>query len=91
MVIREGINSKKVNLKFTNGSLDTFGYTSTGKVSESIDALASLITKGTDALTDINSLKSLLPAKGSSNTVELYEIIFGADKTTLRLVTISKE
>jgi hypothetical protein len=91
MVIRDGLNSRKVNLKFTNGSIDTFGYTSTGKVSESVDALAALITKSTDALTDLNALKSLQAVKASSNTVELYEIIFGADKTTLREVSVAKE
>ena len=91
MVIRDGLNSRKVNLKFTNGSIDTFGYTSTGKVSESVDALAALITKSTDALTDLNTLKSLQAVKASSNTVELYEIIFGADKTTLREVSVAKE
>ena len=91
MRIREGVNSKKVNLKFTNGSIDTFGYTSTGKIGESVDALAAMISKGTDALTDLNALKSLQAVKASSNTVELYEIIFGADKTTLREVTIGKE
>ena len=91
MVIRDGLNSRKVNLKFTNGSIDTFGYTSTGKVSESVDALAALITKSTDALTDLNALKSLQAVKASSNTVELYEIIFGADKTTLREVSADKE
>ena len=91
MVIREGLNSKKINLKFTNGTLDTFGYASTGKVSESVDALAALISKGTNALTDLNALKSLQAVKASPNTVELYEIIFGADKTTLREVTIGKE
>jgi anaerobic glycerol-3-phosphate dehydrogenase len=85
------LNSRKVNLKFTNGSIDTFGYTSTGKVSESVDALAALITKSTDALTDLNALKSLQAVKASSNTVELYEIIFGADKTTLREVSVAKE
>jgi len=83
MVIRDGLNSRKVNLKF--------GYTSTGKVSESVDALAALITKSTDALTDLNALKSLQAVKASSNTVELYEIIFGADKTTLREVSVAKE
>jgi hypothetical protein len=91
MVIREGFNSKKVNLKFSNGSLETFGYTSTGKVSESVDALAALISKGTDALTEINALKGLQAVKASSNKVELYEIIFGADKTTLREVILAKE
>jgi hypothetical protein len=91
MVIRDGLNSRKVNLKFTDGSINTFGYTSTSKVGESVDALASIISKGTDALTDLNSLKSLQAVKAPSSTVELYEIIFGADKTSLKLVTVEKE
>jgi hypothetical protein len=88
MVIRDGLNSRKVNLKFTNGSLDTFGFSSTGKISESVDALAALITKGTDALTDLNALKGLQAVKAPSNAVELYEIIIGTDKTTLRKVDV---
>ena len=91
MVIRDGLNSRKVSLKFTDGSINTFGYTSTSKVGESVEALASMITKSTDAITDLNSLKSLQAGKVSANTVELYEIIFGTDKTTLREVTIGKE
>jgi hypothetical protein len=91
MVIHDGLNSRKVNLKFTNGSLDTFGYTSTGKVGESVDALAALITKSTDALTELSGLKSIQSAKASQGNVELYEIIFGDDKTTLREVTITKD
>ena len=90
MVIRDGLNSRKINLKFTNGSIDTFGYTSTGKVGESVDALAALLLKSTDALTELTVLKSVQMAKTNSNSVELYEIIFGADKTTLREVTIGK-
>jgi hypothetical protein len=91
MIMRDGLNSRKVNLKFTNGSIDTFGYTSTGKISESVDALAALISKGTDALTDLNTVKNLQPAKAASNTVELYEIIFGNDKTSLRKVILDNE
>ena len=91
MVIRDGLNSRKINLKFKDGSIDTFGYTSTGKVGESVDALAALISKSTDTLTDLNALKSLQTAKTNSNSVELYEIVFGADKTILREVTIGKE
>jgi hypothetical protein len=91
MVIRDGLNSRKINLKFTNGTIDTFGYTSTGKVGESVDALAAIISKSTDALTDLNALKSIQPVKAASNTVELYEIIFGADKTSLKLVTTGVE
>ncbi len=90
MVMHEGINSKKLSLKFTNGSLDTFGYTSTGKVGESLDALSAMITKGTDVLTDLSALRGLQAAK-PSNKVELYEILFEADRTTLREVTFPHE
>jgi hypothetical protein len=90
LVIRDGLNSRKINLKFKDGSITDFGYSSTGKVSESVDALAAMISKSTDALTDINTLKSLQSAKTSSNRVELYEIIIDADKTTLREVLIGK-
>lgn len=91
MVIRDGLNSRKINLKFTDGSLSTFGYSSTGKVGESIDALAAMISKSTDALTDLNTLKSLQAARASANAVELYEIIFDSGKTTLREVTIARD
>jgi len=91
MVIHEGLGSKRVNLKFIDGSISTFGYSSVSKVAESGDALAALLSKSTDALTELNVLKGLQAVKAASNTVELYEIIFGADKTTLREVTIGKE
>jgi hypothetical protein len=91
MVIRDGLNSRKINLKFTDGTINTFGYSSTGKVSESVDALASLITKSTDAVTDLKALNGLQPVKAASIKVELYEIIFETDKTTLREVIVGKE
>jgi hypothetical protein len=90
MVIHDGPGSKKVNLKFTDGTINTFGYSSVGKAGESVDALAAMIAKSADALTEINTLKGLQAVKAPSNTVELYEIVFGADKTTLREVTIGK-
>jgi len=91
LVMRDGVNSRKINLKFKDGAITDFGYSSTGKVGESVDALAALITKSTDALTELTALKTLQSAKTASNTVELYEIIIGPEKTTLREVTIGKD
>jgi hypothetical protein len=91
MVMRDGLNSRKINLKFTDGAINTFGYSSTSKVGESVDALAALVSKSSDAITEMSSLKGLQPVKASSNTVELYEIIIGPDKTVLREVTTTKE
>jgi len=91
MVIHNGLGSRKVNLKFTDGSINTFGYSSIGKAGESLDALAAMISKSTDALTELNTVKGIQSVKANSNTVELYEIIFGTDKTSLREVTVGKE
>jgi len=91
MVIRDGLNSKKINLKFKDGCLTDFGYSSTGKINESVDALAALISKSSDALTELNALKSMQSVKTSSNIVELYEIVIGSDKTALRQVTTDKQ
>ena len=91
MVMRDGLNSRKINLKFKDGSITDFGYSSVGKVSESVDALSGMISKSADALTEINALKGLQAVKSSSSTVELYEIVFGPDRTTLREVTVGKE
>jgi hypothetical protein len=91
MVLREGINSRKLNLKFKDGTITDFGYSSTGKVGESVEALGSLISKGADALTAINALRDLQAATPNSNSVELYEIVFGPDRTTLKEVTVVKQ
>jgi hypothetical protein len=87
IVVRDGLNSRKLNLKFSNGSIDNFGYSSTGKAGESVDALAALITKSTDALTELKGLQPAT-AKAPLNTIELYEIVISGDKTTLRKVEI---
>jgi hypothetical protein len=91
MLMRDGVNSRKINLKFKDGYITDFGYSSTGKLSEAVDALARMISKSTDALTEITSLKGIQAVKASSNTVELYEIVFGTDKITLKEVTVGKE
>jgi hypothetical protein len=90
MIIHDGLNSRKLNLKFTDGTINTFGYASVSKVDGSVDALASLITKSTDAVTELSAVQNVQPVKASSNTVELYEIIFGTDKTSLRKVEIGQ-
>jgi hypothetical protein len=87
IVIHDGLGSKKVNLDFTDGTIKSFGYSSVGKIGESVDALAAMIAKSTDALID---LKGVQPVKAQMNSVELYEIVFGPEKTTLRKVEIGK-
>ena len=90
MAVKNGFGSSKVDLKLTDGSINTFGFTSDTKIAESVDALAALLSKGTTALTELSTLKSPQGFKAPSNTVEFYEIVIGADKTILREVVIEK-
>jgi hypothetical protein len=91
MAIKDGPGSRKVDLKLTDGSINTFGYASDTNVAETLSSIAALLSKGTTALTELNAIKAPQGLKAVSNSMELYEIIIGAEKTTLREVTIGKE
>ena len=86
MVIKGGVGSKKVDLKLTDGSINTFGVDSDLKIAESLNALASLISKGTSAITDLSALKGMSQAIAASTITELYEIFMDSDGTTVKKI-----
>lgn len=90
MAVKDGFGSRKVDIKLTDGAINTFGFTSDTKIAESIDALAALLSKGAAALTDLNTLKNPVGIKAASNTIELYEIVITVEKTTLREIPVEK-
>ena len=84
MVIKDGPGSGKVDLKLTDGSINALGVATDTKITETIDALAALISKSTSAVTDLSSLKGLPQVSAASTITELYEIFMGTDGTTLK-------
>lgn len=86
LVIKDGLGSRKVDLKLTDGSINTLGVATDPKIAESIDALAALILKSTTALTDLTTLKGIPPVAASSTITELYEIFMSPDGTTVKKV-----
>jgi hypothetical protein len=90
LAIKDGPGSRKVDLKLTEGTINTFGFTSDSQISESVEALAALLSKGSDAIADLSSLKDPLAIKAVSNTIELYEIVIESNGTTLREIKINK-
>jgi hypothetical protein len=82
--VKGGIGSKKLDLKLTDGSINTFGLDSDTKIAESLNALASLISKGTSAITDLTVLKTLPPTAATPTVTELYEVFMGPAGTTLK-------
>ena len=86
MVMKDGLGSRKIDLKLSDGTINTFGVDSDTEIAESLNALAALISKGTSAIADINGLKGLPHAAASSTTTELYEVNMGAEGTTVKRV-----
>ena len=88
VAIKDGLGSRKLDLKLTDGSINTFGLASDMKIAETIDALAGLISKGTTAITDLSKLKGIPQAAAVSTITELYEILMGPDGTTVKKVEL---
>ena len=88
MVIKNGIGSKKVDLKLTDGSINTFGVDSDMKIAESLTALSNLISKGTTAVADLALLKSNPPASASSSITELYEVLMKDGITSVKKIEL---
>jgi hypothetical protein len=86
MVVRDGLGSRKVDLKLTDGSINTISFATDPKISESVEALAALISKTSSAITDLSTLKGIPQASAASTITELYEINMGPDGTTMKKV-----
>ena len=86
LVVKDGLGSRKVDLKLTDGSINTLGVATDTKIAETIDALAALISKSSAAITDLSALKGILPAATPATITELYEVFMGTDGTTLKRV-----
>jgi hypothetical protein len=86
MAVKDGPGSRKVDRKLTDGTISTFGLTTDTKIAASLAALASLLSKGTSAITDLNTLKNVPPVAGTTTITELYEIFMGPSGTTLKKV-----
>jgi len=88
MVVKDGLGSRKVDLKLTEGSINTISLSTDPKIAESIEALATLAAKGTAAIADLSALKGVYPGAASSSFTELYEVIMANGETTVKKVDI---
>jgi hypothetical protein len=88
MVIKDGPGSRKVDLKLTDGSINTLGLSTDTKIAETLNALAGLISKSTIAVSDLSALKGLPQAVASPVITELYEIFMVNGVTTVKKIEI---
>lgn len=88
LAVKEGLGSKKLDLKLNEGSISTLGISTETKLPESIEALAAMIDKSAGAVKDISTLKGLPGAENPKSITEFYEIIIKEDATTVKKIEI---
>jgi hypothetical protein len=88
MDVRDGLGSRKVELKLSEGSINTLTIASDPKIAESIEAVGTLAAKVASAAQDLTTLKGLPPKVAATTITELYEVIMTNGVTSLRKVEI---
>ncbi len=88
IVMKDGIGSKKLDVKLTDGAISTFGLDTDPKISESIAALTSLVSKTATAITDLSTLKGIPGAAAPSTITELYDIIMTNGVTSVKKIEV---
>jgi hypothetical protein len=85
VAVNNGMGARKIDLKLSEGSINTFGLATEDKISESIDALSALISKSAAAASDLSKLKAP-PVATSPSIIELYEVVMTDGRTSLRKI-----
>ena len=88
IAMKDGLGSRKLDLKLTDGSINTFGLDTDPKIAETIAALSGLVSKTVTAITDLSTLKGIPPAAASSTITELYDIIMTNGLTSVKRIEI---
>lgn len=89
VVLKDGLGSRKVDLKLSDGAITSFGLSTDPLIAESVEALSALISKSASAIDDLSTLKGVPPGAASSTITELYEVIMSDGKTSVRKIEIN--
>jgi hypothetical protein len=85
--MKDGAGSKKMDVKLTDGAISTFGLDIDPKITESISALTSLVSKSAAAITDLSALKGI-PGAPQATVIELYDIVMNEGSTSVKKIEI---
>jgi hypothetical protein len=88
IAMKDGLGSRKLDLKLTDGSINTFGLESDPKIAESIAALSALVSKTATAITDLSAIKGIPGAAASATITELYDIIMTNGLTSVKKIEV---
>lgn len=75
VAIKDGLGSRKLDLKLTDGTITTLGLDTDPLIAETLTALGNIVSKTASAVTDLATLKGVQPAAASPTITELYDIV----------------
>ena len=88
IAMKDGIGSKKLDVKLIDGSISTFGLDSDPKIAESLAALSGMVSKTVTAITDLSTLKGIPGAAAPATITELYDIIMTGGLTSVKKIEV---
>ena len=88
IAMKDGIGSRKLDLKLTDGTINTFGLESDPKIAETIAALTGLVSKTATAITDLSTIKGIPGATAPQTITELYDIIMTNGLTSVKKIEV---
>jgi hypothetical protein len=88
IAVKDGLGSKKLDLKLTDGSINTFGLETDPKIAESVAALTALVSKTATAITDLSTLKGTPGAVAPATITELYDIVMTNGITSVKRIDL---
>ncbi len=88
IAIKDGLGSKKLDLKLTDGTITTLGLETDPLIAETLTAVANVVSKAASAVTDLSALKGLPPTAGSTIITELYDIVMTNGITSVKRIEV---
>jgi hypothetical protein len=88
IAMKDGLGSKKLDLKLADGVITTFGMETDPKIAESVAALTTLVSKTATAVSDLSTLKGIPGAATQATVTELYDIIITDGITSVKRIEV---
>jgi hypothetical protein len=88
IAIKDGLGSRKLDLKITDGTITTLGLATDPLIAETLTAIGNIVSKTASGLTDLSALKGLPITAASSTITELYDIVMTNGITSVKRIEV---
>lgn len=88
VAIKDGLGSRKLDLKITDGTISTLGLDTDPLIAETLTGLSNVVSKTASAITDLSTLKGVPPTASAPTVTELYDIVMLNGVTSLKKIEV---